>query len=42
MKQDRPTGLALLSNHRHKDVNIDDVINIFANKQSRKLEFLLK
>jgi hypothetical protein len=42
MNQDGLIGLALLSIHRHKDVNIDDVINIFANRQDRKLEFLLK
>jgi uncharacterized membrane protein len=42
MNLDRLTGLALLSIHRHKDVNIDDFINIFTKRQDRKLEFLLK
>jgi hypothetical protein len=41
MNQDRLRGLALLSIHRHIDVNIEDVINIFAKRQDRKLEILL-
>jgi hypothetical protein len=35
MNQKRLTGWLI-------DVNFDDVINIFADRQDRKLEFLLK
>ena len=42
MSQERLSGLALLNINRKIDINIDDVIDRFANSGSRKLEFLLK
>lgn len=40
MAQDRLNGLALLYIHRNIDINIENVINRFANKK-RKLDFTI-
>jgi hypothetical protein len=39
MGQERLSGLALLNIHRHIDVNIDEVINRFANKRNSSIHF---
>lgn len=41
MSEERLTGLALLNLHRDIDVSIDDVIDRFARKKNRRLEFIV-
>jgi len=40
MGEDRLNGLALIHTHKELEIDIEDVINIFA-KSSRKLNFVL-
>lgn len=39
--QSRLSGLALMSMHRNRDVSTDEVINKFASKNDRRLDFVL-
>lgn len=41
MREDRLTGLALLNVHRDIEVNIEEVVNRFARKKTRKLDFVI-
>ena len=41
MTEDRLTGLALLYVHRDITVNIENVINRYANSKNRRLEFVV-
>lgn len=41
MAQDRLVGLGLLHIHREVTLNIDNVVNRFASKKKRKLDFIL-
>ena len=40
MKQERRSGLALLHIHQEKEICIDSVIDKFAKKSPRRLEFV--
>lgn len=40
-KEERLNGLALVHMNRDINLNVDDIINTFAQKKSRKLDFLL-
>ena len=41
MAEERLTGLALLHIHRDISINVDDVINLFANSKKRNLDFVV-
>lgn len=41
MSQDRLCGLALMYMHRDVEINIDNILNRFANEKKRVLDFVI-